>query len=148
MSLESYRQNGWLTIHRSSPDEIRNLLDIADTKISDFNKAKELSADSRLNLAHNAVMASATAILAAAGYRVARGGGEHYRTIQALECTIDPDRKLVPRLDAFRKKRNQSAYEVSGSVSEMEAKRGFALALQLRAEAENWIKKHHPKLLP
>jgi hypothetical protein len=148
MSLESYRQNGWLTSHQSSPDEIRNLLGIADTKISDFNKAKELSADSRLSLAHNAVMAAATAVLAAAGYRVARGGGEHYRTIEALEFTLDPERKLVQRLDAFRKKRNQSAYEVSGSVSEMEAARGFALALQLRAQAEKWIKAHHPELLP
>jgi len=148
MSLESYRQNGWLNSHQSSPDEIKNLLGIADTKISDYNKAKELSADSRLNLAHNAIMASATAILAAAGYKVARGGGEHYRTIEALEFTIDPEGKLIRRLDAFRKKRNQSSYEVSGSVSDMEAASGFALALQLRAEAETWIKRHHPKLLP
>jgi hypothetical protein len=148
MSLESYRQNGWLDKHQSSPEEIRNLLGIADTKISDFTKAKELSADSQLNLAHNAVMASATAILAAAGYRVRRGASEHFRTIEVLEFTIDPGKKLVQRLDAFRKKRNQSSYEVSGSVSEMEADRGFALALQLRAEAEKWIRAHHLELMP
>ncbi|MGH9562291.1 MAG: hypothetical protein ACRD3S_12635, partial [Terracidiphilus sp.] len=91
-------------------------------------------------------MASATAVLAAAGYRVARGGSEHYHTIAALEFTIDRQKKLVPRLDAFRKKRNQSSYEVSGSVSEAEVERGFALALQVRAEAEKWIKQKHPEL--
>jgi hypothetical protein len=92
-------------------------------------------------------MASATAVLAAAGFRTGRGGNEHYRTIEALEFTIDPQRRLIPRLDAFRKKRNQSAYEVSGSVSEAEVARGFALALQVRADAEAWIKRHRPELL-
>ena len=120
---------------------------MADTKIADYNKAKALSTDSRLYLVHNAIMASATAVLAAAGFRAARGGSEHYRTIEALEFTIDPERKLIPRLDAFRKKRNQSAYELSGSVSEVEVARGFALALQLRADAEAWIKKPRPELL-
>lgn len=148
MTLESYRQNGWLTRHQSSPEEIRNLLGVADTKLSDCKKTRELSADSRLLLAHNAIMASATAVLAAAGYRAARGGGgEHYQTIQALEFTIDPKRKLIQRIDTLRKKRNQSAYEVSGSVSDMEAEHGFALALQVRGEVEKWIKTHHPKLL-
>lgn len=120
---------------------------MADTKIADYGKAKALSADSRLYLAHNAIMASATAVLAAAGYRAVRGGSEHFHTIAALEFTIDPHRKLIPRLDAFRKKRNQSSYEVSGSVSEAEVARGFALALQVREEVEAWIKKHRPELL-
>jgi hypothetical protein len=147
MTLESYRTNGWLHKHQSSTEEIRNLLGVADTKISDYQKAKALSADSRVSLAHNAIMASAIAVLAAAGYRTARGGSEHYHTIEALEFTIDPERKLIRRLDAFRKKRNQSTYEVSGSVSDMEAEHGFALALQVRAEAEKWIKTNRPELV-
>jgi len=147
MTLESYRQNGWLSVHKSSPDEIRNLLGVADTKISDYKKAKELSADSRLTLAYNAITASATAVLAAAGYRTVRGGNEHYHTIQSLEFTIDPGKKLVQRIDTLRKKRNQSAYEVSGAVSDMEADAAFALALQVRGEVEKWIKSRHPEFL-
>jgi hypothetical protein len=147
MSLESYRQNGWLVAHQTSADEIRNLLGVADTKISDYQKAKEVSADSRLSIAYNAILASATAVLAAAGYRPARGGNEHFRTIQALEFTVDPDTNLTKRIDALRKKRNQSAYEVSGAVSENEAAHGFSLALQMRGEAETWIKANRPELL-
>lgn len=148
MTLESYRQNGWLTKHQSSPDEIRNLLGVADTKVSDCRKAKALSADSRLSLAYNAITASATAVLAAAGYRTARGGSEHYHGIQALEFTIDKGKKLIQRIDNLRKKRNQSSYEVSGAVSEGEAESAFSLALQVRGEVEKWIKTHHPELLP
>jgi hypothetical protein len=148
MTLESYQRNGWLSAHQSSPDEIRNLLGVADTKISDYKKAKQLSADSRLSLAYTAITAAATAVLAAAGYRTTRGGGEHYYTIQALEFTIDPGKKLIQRIDTLRKKRNQSSYEVSGAVSDMEAEHAFALALQVRGEVEKWIKTHHPELLP
>jgi hypothetical protein len=148
MSLESYRQNGWLNAHKSSPDEIKGLLGVADTKVSDCRKAKDLSADSRLLLAYNAILISATAVLAAAGYRAARGGSEHYHTIQALEFTIDPEKKLLQRIDTLRKKRNQSAYEVSGSVSDGEAAHSFSLALQVRGEAEKWIRTHRPELLP
>jgi hypothetical protein len=101
-----------------------------------------------LLLAYNAILISATAVLAAAGYRAARGGSEHYNTIQALEFTIDPEKKLIQRIDTLRKKRNQSAYEVSGSVSDSEAAHSFSLALQVRGEAEKWIKTQRPELLP
>ena len=106
-----------------------------------------MSADSRLTLAYNAITASATAVLAAAGYRAMRGGNEHYHTIQSLEFTIDSPKKLIPRIDTLRKKRNQSAYEVSGAVSDIEAEAAFALALQVRGEVEKWIKSHRPELL-
>ncbi len=148
MTLESFHKNGWLSAHQSSANEIRNLLGVADTKISDYKKAKALSADSRLTIAYNAITASATAVLAAAGYRAARGGSEHYHTIQSLEFTIDPGKKLIQRIDTLRKKRNQSAYEVSGAVSEMEADAAFALAIQVRGEVEKWIKIHHAELMP
>jgi len=101
-----------------------------------------------LSLAYNAITASATAVLAAAGYRTARGGSEHYHGIQALEFTIDKGKKLIQRIDNLRKKRNQSSYEVSGAVSEGEAESAFSLALQVRGEVEKWIKTHHPELLP
>jgi hypothetical protein len=55
--------------------------------------------------------------LRAASYRVVRGGG-HYRTIEALEFSIDPERKLIPRLDALRRKRNTGAYDDYGLVAQ------------------------------
>ena len=46
---------------------------------------------------------SASAALRAAVYRVVRGGSEHCRTIEALEFSIDPEKKLIPALDKLRK---------------------------------------------
>lgn len=96
--------------------------------------------DAQLSLAYDAIRASATAALRAAGYRVVRGGGEHYRTIEAPEFSIDPGRKLIPRLDALRRKRNTGAYDDYGLVAQGEADLAGELAAEVREEVEKWIR--------
>jgi hypothetical protein len=102
-----------------------------------------MSADAQLSLAWDSIRASATAALRAAGYRVVRGGGEHYRTIETLEFSIDPERKLIPTLDALRRKRNTGAYDDYGIVSQGEADLAGKLAAEVRKDVEDWIHKYH-----
>ncbi len=97
----------------------------------------------QLNLAYDAIRASATAALRAAGYRVVRGGSEHYRTIEALEFSIDPQKKAIPMLDKLRKKRNAGAYDDCGLVSQGEADHCGKLAVRVRKEVAEWIRKNH-----
>jgi hypothetical protein len=89
---------------------------------------------------------TATAALAAAGYRAAREA-HHYRVIQSLAYTIKADESLISQLDKFRKKRNIGSYERAGAVSEQEVKEMVALAKTLRDKVENWLKKNYPELL-
>lgn len=91
MSLKSWLEWGWVTRHSTGAREIRDLLRIADRDIEDSQKG--LSSDWQMNIAYNAVLALATAALAAEGYRVARES-HHYRAIESLEYTIGLDRKL------------------------------------------------------
>ena len=147
MSLESWAENRWLEKLESSPDEIEGQFSIADRCLDDYAKADELSAETRLNLAHSAIIAAATAALRAAGYRVARGGNAHYRTIEAMEYTIDPKKQVIYTLESLLKKRNQSLYDVSGNVSDSEAAHLGKLAVQLRGDVEKWIRANHPELL-
>jgi hypothetical protein len=123
MSLENRAVNKWLERLDSDREEIERLLANADGHLSDYRKSVEsdMSADAQLSLAYDAIRASATAALRASGYRVVRGGAEHYRTIEALEFSIDPERKLIPRLDALRRKRNTGAYDDYGLVAQREA---------------------------
>jgi len=81
--------------------------------------------------------------LRAAGYRVVRGGNEHYRTIEALEFSIDPQKKLIPTLDKLRKKRNIGLYDDFGLVSQGEADSCGKMAISVRKEVEEWIRKNH-----
>ena len=102
-----------------------------------------MSADAQLSLAYDAIRGSATAALRATGYRVIRGGGQHYRTIEALEFSIDAQRKLIPKLDALRRKRNTGAYDDYGLVAQDEADLAGKLAVRVRKEVEDWIRKNH-----
>ena len=145
MSFENWVENSWLERRDSDRDEISRLLAIADGRLEDYRKAAEgeLSSDVQLGLAYDAIRACATAALRAAGYRVVRGGSEHYRTIEALEFSIDPERKLIPALDALRRKRNVGAYDDYGLVSQGEADHCGKLASQIRRQVEEWVRKNH-----
>ena len=62
--------------------------------------------------------------------------------IQSLDFTVAPDRKVIDALDAFRKKRNTSSYDLAGSVSDKEANEMIRLATSLRRDVENWIRNY------
>jgi hypothetical protein len=85
--------------------------------------------------------------LRAAGYRVIRGNNEHYRAIEALEFSIDPERKIIPILDKLRRKRNIGSYDDYGLVSQGEADTCGKLAVRMRKDVESWIRKNYPKKL-
>src|SRR5579863_3451963 len=145
MSFEDWVKNGWLEVHKSSKEEIANLLGIVERDLKD-SKAKDVSNDWRFAIAYNAALQASTAALAAAGYRATRES-HHHRVIQSLEFTLDPERKMIDTFDTFRKKRNISSYDVAGSVSDNEAKEMHELAAALRTRVERWIRKNHPMLM-
>lgn len=145
MTLSDWARNGWLLPHRTSPQEIADLLAIVDRDLAD-SQASGLSADWRLNIAYNAALQAATAALAASGYRASRDQ-HHYRVIQSLELTIAADRNVVNRLDAFRKKRNVGGYERAGGTSEGEAGEMRDLAQSIAHDVRAWLSKAHAELL-
>jgi hypothetical protein len=145
MSLREWVQYGWLTEHTSSPEEIKNLLGLVDRDLR-VCRAKGLGADWSFAIAYNAALQAATAALAAAGYRASRDS-HHYRVFQSLEYTVKADPTFIHCLDASRKKRNLSSYEMGGTVSDKEAKEMAALATRLCTEVERWIRTEHPGLL-
>jgi hypothetical protein len=139
MSLRDWLRAGWLSEHRSSREEISDLLGVADRDLTDC-QSSGLSADWRLAIAYNAAMQLAVAALAASGYRASREG-HHYRVVQSLAYTIGATSDIVTRLDRFRKKRNIGGYERAGSVSDQEAEEMIALANQLRRDVETWLRR-------
>jgi len=145
MSLKNWLANGWLVEHKTSPQEITGLLEVADRDLKDC-QSPGLSSDWQLNIAYNAALQAAAAALAAAGYRASREA-HHYRVIQSLAHTIKAELNLVNQFDKFRKKRNISGYELSGTISQQEANEMKSLAKTIREDVENWLRKNHPKLI-
>jgi len=146
MTLQKWQADGLLRPHRTSRKEIAELLAAADQDLVDCG-TPGLSAVWRLNIAYNAALRCATAALAACGYRPAQGESHYLRTLQSLAHTLGLDAATVQQLDGFRKKRNVSAYDRIGTVSDQEADEMAALAKRLRADVEQWLRARHPHLL-
>lgn len=125
--------------------EITALLELADRDLKAC-QTPNLVSDWRFNIAYNAALQSATAALAAAGYRVERAN-HHYRTIQSLEFTVGLDQSRIRMLDLFRKKRNLADYERAEIVTDAELARMIEIAAELRHGVETWIRTNHPDLL-
>ena len=144
MGLENWLRSNWLIEHKSSPQEINDLLKAADRDLVN-SQVVGLDPNWRLNIAYNAALYSATTALAAEGYRATRES-HHFRTIQSLAYTIKADSELIAQLDSFRKKRNIGTYEIAGAVSEQEAREMVSLAIELLRKVDAWLRDKHPRL--
>lgn len=144
MSLKDWAKAGWLVEHRTSREEIADLLGLADRDLGDC-RSPGLSPDWQLAIAYNAALQAATAALAAAGFRAAREA-HHYRVIQSLIFTLKADSGLIAQFDQFRKKRNISGYDRAGSTSDQEAREMEKLARKITELVKEWLRKNHPKL--
>jgi hypothetical protein len=144
VTLKNWLDKGWLSEHRTNSAEIAELMMLADRDLKDC-QAGDLSPHWKLAIAYNAALQMATAALSASGYRASHEA-HHYRIIQSLRYTVKADPHLVVYFDKFRKKRNIGGYERAWAVSDKEATEMFALAIRLRQEIEDWLRKNHPDL--
>ncbi len=145
MSLDKYLNNRWIRPHETSAREIANLLAIADRDIQQ-SRTPGLGAEWRFDIAYNSALQSATAALAASGYRSERQN-KHMRTIECLAFTVAPDSTDVDMLDRCRRKRHTAVYEQVGAISDQEAQEMLDLARRLRSHVESWLQRTHPRLM-
>jgi hypothetical protein len=145
MSLTNWRDNGWVVEHQTSQEEISDLLNVADRDLSDC-ESPGLSPDWQLSIAYNAALQSATAALAACGYRSSREA-HHYRVIQSLAHTIEAESNVINQFDKFRKKRNIGGYEAAGRISQQEADEMKKLAKELYEQIVKWLHQNRADLI-
>jgi hypothetical protein len=145
MSLEQWAKNGWLRPHKSSRQEIADLLGIVDRDVKDAES--DISADWKFGIAYNAALKLCTILLHASGYRPEQKLG-HYRTITALPLILSHEHKDdADYLDACRGKRNTAEYDSAGVVSADEADELLNFTKELREEVMRWLKRQHSELL-
>ena len=147
MSLQKWREFGWLREHRSSREEIRDLLAIVDRDLENA-RVERLSPDWRFGIAYNAALKLCTALLYASGYRADRQL-QHKRTIDALPLILGEGRAKDARyLDRCRVKRHEVEYETAGSATDADADELIEFTVRLRGEAVVWLRAKHPELMP
>jgi hypothetical protein len=145
MSLDDWARNGWIKPHRTSPQEIRQLL--AAVRADLVDAAKDLSPDWRFVIAYNAALRLGSVLLAVSGYQAERSQ-KHYRTIAVLPLILGPElQDLSIYLDRCRVRRSAITYEAMGRVSESEAEELITEVEGLRHRVEAWLVAEYPDLI-
>ncbi len=146
MTLKEWVENGWLRVHRTTPEEIGELFAIVDRDLADA--AGEISLDWRFGIAYNGALKLCTILLYAEGYRAERAL-HHYRTLQALPLVLGAERRAdADYLDACRAKRNAVEYDYVGAVGERDVEELIAFVKELREDVWDWLRSKHPALVP
>jgi hypothetical protein len=146
MTLKQWQNNGWLKSHKTSAEEIGNLLAIVKRDLQDSGE-EAISADWRFGIAYNAALKLCTVLLYAEGYRPEKTLA-HYRTLQALPLILGIKKKAdAEYLDACRAKRNTVEYDFVGGATEADADELVDFVKELEQEVLAWLKEQHPDLL-
>jgi hypothetical protein len=145
MSLKQWASNGWLRPHRTSPNEIQDLLAIVKRDLADA--VGDISADWQFGIAYNAALKLCMILLYASGYRPEKTL-QHYRTLQALPLILGSERKAdVDYLDACRIKRNTVEYDYAGGATRKDAQELIEFSRELRETVMDWLRREHIELL-
>jgi len=145
VSLPNWQSNGWVRPHKSSPREIRDLLEIVDRDLKDAGGA--ISADWRFGIAYNAALKLCTILVHASGFRPEKTL-QHYRTIQALSLILGDGRASdVDYLDTCRSRRNTIEYDHAGGVTNNNVDELVGFVEELRKDVLEWLRKNHPELI-
>ena len=146
MSLERWREYGWLKAEPTSVEEIRGLIGIVDRALNDAN-VEAISDDLRFQAAFSASLTAANIALRASGYRTTVQAGHHQKIVESMEFTLKSDPSLIHKMKVFSKKRNATSYDSAGSISQQELEQAIQLAGELRQETTVWLNQNYPALI-
>lgn len=146
MTLKDWEANAWLRPHKTSRQEIGNLLVIVRRDLTDA-RSEGISDDWRFGIAYNAALKLCTILLYAEGYRPMQNLA-HYRTLQALPLILGRDRKADTNyLETCRTKRNTVEYDYAGGATDADADELIEFAEHLEKDVMEWLHSRHPDLM-
>jgi len=139
MTLQSWANNGWLKNHKTSKQEITQLLEIVERDLKDA-KQRKISSDWRFGIAYNAALKLCTILLYVEGYKPEKALA-HYRTLQALPLILGQEKEDdADYLDSCRVKRNIVEYDYVGGATDAEANELITFVKELKEEVIQWVK--------
>jgi uncharacterized protein (UPF0332 family) len=114
--------------YRATPAEIRSLLSIAERDLRTAARNLAEDPDWAYNIAYNAILQSARALMMSAGFRP-RGAEHHATVVKFTEEYLG--KEFFPQVavfDRMRRTRNRSIYEMDGMISMQEAQDAVTFA--------------------
>jgi uncharacterized protein (UPF0332 family) len=113
---------------RFSQKQVLDCLNLAERDIATAKKIIAENADWGYNIAYNAMLQAARAVMFSKGYRVT-GERQHATTIQFAQISLgDKFNSTIEFMDRMRRKRNRAVYDMAGIVSSKEASEAIVTA--------------------
>ena len=111
--------------------------------LRDLSSARRLLAEDRdwaFAIAYNAVLQAGRALMLREGYRPTTGEGGHVAVIRFCEEFFGPRyQEEMELFDRMRVRRNRVVYDVSGSISRLEADEAFGFAEDFVARVQELV---------
>ena len=128
MNYSKLIKNNQIKKGKFTRKQVKDCLNIAIRDIDTAKKVIKINNDWGYNIAYNAMLQAARALMFFKGYR-AIGEGQHKTAIQFAEITLGKEFSLIlDFLDRMRRRRNKTIYDVAGLISKKEARESIKLA--------------------
>ncbi len=122
MSYQKLLKEGKIKPHRAMPEEIKDVLEVADRDLKFAKEAMAHNWDWAFAIAYNAALGASRAYMYEEGYRPA--SSESHKTVwQFMLLTLAKEyHDSIRFFDRMRVKRNKNLYDQIGLISETEGR--------------------------
>ena len=131
MSYEELLNKGLIKRFKASPSQIKNRIELARR---DIKAARIMMANDRdwaFSMAYNAMLQATRALMFAKSFRPSAGEGQHKVAVQFAEITLgEKFHNEIYIFDKMRSKRHRVIYDVSGIISQKEARQAFEFTVK------------------
>ena len=116
---------------KASAPQIRNRIKLAKRDIKVARKTMAHDRDWAFSIAYNAILQATRALMFAEGFRPSSGEGQHKAAVQFAEIVLgEKFQNEIHIFDKMRSKRHRVIYDVSGLVSQAEARQALDFAVR------------------
>jgi uncharacterized protein (UPF0332 family) len=142
MTFDELLAKGLIKRVRLSPSQVTDRLMLAKRDIKAAKTMMATDRDWAFSMAYNAVLQATRALMLARGFRPAGGEGQHKVAVMFAEITLgEKFQDDIYIFDKMRSKRHRVIYDVSGLVSQSEARQAFEFAVRFVKTVEALLKK-------
>jgi uncharacterized protein (UPF0332 family) len=138
--LQRLLHSGLVRSYKGGREQAPRQLGLA---LRDLSSARRLLAEDRdwaFAIAYNAVLQAGRALMLREGYRPTTGEGGHVAVIRFCEEFFGPRyQEEMELFDRMRVRRNRVVYDVSGSISRLEADEAFTFAEDFVARVQQLV---------
>ena len=137
MTFEDLLSKGLIKRYKATAGQVKSRMELAQRDLRTAETLSNTDRDWAYSIAYNAILQATRALMFAEGYRPGTGEGQHKGAVLFAEAALRERLKdKIFVFDKMRTMRHKVVYDVSGVISEAEAREALRFARELVREVE------------